>query len=242
MIIDDAFDAYAGDYDQLCADALALSGEGKAYFASKRLELLRRWWDAQRRPEPRVIVDLGCGIGDVTALLADVFPTAQIKGVDTSAKSIEVATTRFTRERVSFVHDLGQPMRERLGEVDLVHVNGVVHHVAVEDRPRFFAGLRALLLPGGVAAIFENNPWNPATRYVMSKLPFDRDAIPITAGDLTRLLAAADLHSSLVKFLFYFPHALRALRPLETFLGSVPMGGQYAVFCEASAGRGARRE
>lgn len=233
MIIDDSFDAYAGDYDQLCADALALSGEGKSYFASARLAFLRRWWEARRRPEPRVIVDLGCGVGDVTSLLADVFPSTIIKGLDRSGRSIEVARSRFTRDRVSFIHQLEPPVRGRLGDVDLVHVNGVVHHVPVEERPQFITSIRDLLVPGGVAAIFENNPWNPATRYVMSQLPFDRDAIPITAGDLSKLLAAAGLQSDTIKFLFYFPHALRALRPLEGLLGDVPMGGQYAVLCEA---------
>lgn len=40
--------------------------------------------------------------------------------------------------------------------------------------------VRRSLRPGGVFAFWEINPWNPGTRHVMSRIPFDRDAIMLT--------------------------------------------------------------
>jgi hypothetical protein len=46
--------------------------------------------------------------------------------------------------------------------------------------------------PEALSAL-ENNPWNPGTRYVMSRIPFDRDAIPLTPSAARHLLKRAAL-------------------------------------------------
>lgn len=52
-------------------------------------------------PAPRRVVDLGCGPGTLTALLAARWPEAQVDGVDSSAEMIESARPLAT-ERLSF--------------------------------------------------------------------------------------------------------------------------------------------
>jgi hypothetical protein len=44
------------------------------------------------------------------------------------------------------------------------------------------------LRPGGLFAPWENNPWNPNTRYVMSRIPFDRDATTLSPPKAVGLL------------------------------------------------------
>ncbi|MDS1270838.1 trans-aconitate 2-methyltransferase [Lipingzhangella sp. LS1_29] len=44
--------------------------------------------------QPRYVVDLGCGSGELTALLARTWPEAQVHGIDSSAAMIEDARTR----------------------------------------------------------------------------------------------------------------------------------------------------
>src|SRR5262245_46421534 len=43
--------------------------------------------------------------------------------------------------------------------------------------------------PGGLFAFWENNPWNPGTRYIMAQCEFDRDAMMLSTGQAERLLS-----------------------------------------------------
>ena len=54
-------------------------------------------------------------------------------------------------------------------------------HPARRARRRRRARSGDALRPGGLFAFWENNPWNPGTRLVMSRIPFDRDAITLSA-------------------------------------------------------------
>ena len=85
------------------------------------------------------------------------------------------------------------------------------------------------LRPGGLFAFWENNAWNPATRYVMSKVPFDRDAILLFPHGSRRLLRDGGFEILGTDYLFIFPGMLSALRPLERLACKLPLGGQYLV-------------
>ena len=87
------------------------------------------------------------------------------------------------------------------------------------------------LRPGGFAALWENNPWNPGTRWVMRRIPFDRDAQMLFPSALRRLARAAGLQVLHTRFAFIFPRMLSLLRPLERLLSPLPLGGQYVAWC-----------
>jgi len=227
-----AFDAHAADYEAQLDAGLRVSGEGKAYFARGRVDDLRMWWRRAGRAEPHEIVDWGCGLGDGSALLAAAFPSARVIGIDPSERLLERARSAHAGPRVRFE----RPDSRRAPGIaaDLVHLNGVVHHVEPADREQMFAALARITAPGGVVALFENNPLNPGTRIVMSRIPFDRDAVPVPPREARRRLRGAGLRPVATRHLFYFPRALRALRPIERFLARVPLGAQYGVYAVAS--------
>jgi hypothetical protein len=87
------------------------------------------------------------------------------------------------------------------------------------------------LRPGGWFALWENNPWNPGTRYVMSQCAFDRDAVTLTPPEAARLLQAGGLRVLRTDFLFVFPRFLKFLRVMEAGLARLPLGAQYQVLC-----------
>src|SRR6059036_11455 len=52
-------------------------------------------------------------------------------------------------------------------------------------------------------SFWENNPWNPGTRLVMSRIPFDRDAVPLSPPEVRRLVLTAGFRlEQAIRFLF----------------------------------------
>jgi SAM-dependent methyltransferase len=211
------------EYEAQLARGLALSGEGKAYFQRGRIRDLVRCL-----PEgfaPRQILDFGCGLGDTTQLLAEAFPGAQVVGTDTAEGALDYAREHFGSDRIRFaaLGALDGPRR-----FDLAYANGVFHHIPRPERRAAARSVGQALVPGGRFALFENSPFNPGTRLVMSRIPFDRDADLLTPGAARRLLSEVGFACpEPARFLFIFPRALRLLRRLEPRLSRWPLGGQF---------------
>jgi len=230
LVVPPDFDSHASDYETQCAQGLAVSGESKEFFARGRVACLRRFWNERGLPEPPRVIDFGCGVGDVTPILAEAFPGGEVLGLDPSPRCIARAEREFGSPRVGFATLKDAPRDTRAA---LVHLNGVIHHVPLAERRLLFESLVSLLAPAGVLALFENNPLNPGTRLVMSRIPFDRGASTITAWGVRRHLRSVGLRPLATRYLFYFPRPLRVLRRLEGGLTRVPLGAQYGVFAQA---------
>jgi SAM-dependent methyltransferase len=223
------FDRFALDYDATLNQGLAATGESKEFFARRRVEWLRNRLD-ELGIRPRSVMDFGCGVGSTTGILRDLLQAETVYG-DTSPESLRVARDRHPNRATTFLTPDAWP--DGL-EVDLVYCNGVFHHIAPQDRPACLRFTRRVLRPDGFFALWENNPLNPGTRLVMSRIPFDRDAQLLTSGSAVKLLLKQRFNLLRVDYAFIFPHALRALRPLETRLSAWPFGGQYQVLTRRS--------
>jgi SAM-dependent methyltransferase len=117
----------------------------------------------------------------------------------------------------------------------LAYCNGVFHHIPPAGRDAAARDVFRWLRPGGAFALWENNPWNPGTRLVMSRIPFDRDAITLSYLEAQALLRRAGFRAVATSFHFFFPSALRALRRAEPWLERVPFGAQYCVLARKPA-------
>ena len=219
------FDEYADRYDESLAQGLSISGENQDYFAKGRVAwLMKRHQDVA--PLPRTIMDFGCGTGATTARLAEQLNAQSIIGVDASPKTLDRARQRYGDERLIFLlRDHYQPAEN----IDLAFCSGVFHHIELALRPAALRYIYRSLRPGGVFAFWENNPWNPGTRYVMSRIPFDRNASTITAPVARRLLISAGFKVIHIDFLFIFPRILKWMRGLEPSLCGIPFGAQYQI-------------
>ena len=85
------FDEYAENYDAALNQGLSATGEGKDYFAAARIEWLARCL-GDLRQRARRVMDYGCGDGSSSELLIRLLDAESLIGVDTSGKSLEVAT------------------------------------------------------------------------------------------------------------------------------------------------------
>jgi len=99
---------------------------------------------------PRIL-DLGCGDGTQTFLLADLFPQSQITGLDISPANIQQAEVSLTsqpcRDRVEFV--CSDYMDAHLGRHDLILADGVLHLIPYPPEA-LFAKLANELTEGGL--------------------------------------------------------------------------------------------
>lgn len=219
------FNEYAAAYDEALQQGLRLSGEGKEYFAAKRIEWLAQRLRQKGIANPAAILDYGCGIGGSIPYLTHQFHPRNIVGVDVSEESLAIAQSAFPEARFGTLEQYSPQ-----GEIDLTFCNGVFHHIPPGEREACARYIYEALKPGGVFAFWENNPWNPGTRLVMKRVPFDRNAIMLSAPESKRLLQSVGFRVEAVDFLFIFPRMLAALRWLEPPLASLPLGGQYLVF------------
>lgn len=222
------FDGYATHYDEALDRGISLSGESKPYFARNRVAWLKRCIDKIGDNRPRSVLDFGCGTGTSVPYFFELLGVEHFIGVDSSVVSLEAARRSADPSKVSF-HLLEKYVPE--GLIDLSFSSGVFHHIEPNLRPKAIRYVFDSLKPGGIFAFWENNPWNPATKMVMSRIPFDRDAQTLCVIEARRLLRSAGFCVLRTDFIFIFPHLLRMFRPLERRVSRFPIGTQYQILC-----------
>lgn len=225
------FDAYADDYTALHRENIRLSGEEPEFFARSKIEEIRRRWSRMGRPEPRDILDFGCGVGASLPHLAELFPSSSVHGLDVSAQSLDVAARRAPAGVTLSAYD-GVTIELEPASRDLIFSACVFHHITAAERPALLRQLRGLLRPGGALVIYEHNPINPVTRYIVATCPFDENAELVSARRLSTLQREAGFARVRATFTGFFPAALKALRPFEPLLAPVPLGAQYYTLAE----------
>lgn len=221
------FDRFADTYDDDLNRALSLTGETREFFARGRVQHLA---SCLRRlnHSPRSVLDYGCGVGDTSPLFRELLNVDSVIGLDISVRSLDVAKTRFASSKSVFTtFEKYTPD----GTVDVAYCNGVFHHIPLEQRGATVDYIHRCLRPGGILALWENNPWNPGARYVMSQCVFDRDAIMLSPPQARRMLANVGFELLGTDYLFFFPTFAKVLRFLEPRLVHLPLGAQYQVLC-----------
>jgi len=225
--VSEPFDRHAERYDDELNRGLRASGETKEFFAEGRITWLATCCE-RLSFRPRTVLDYGCGSGGATRLLFRRLGATSVIGLDVSAASLEIAR-RDNDDLATRYLAPGEYTPD--GSVDLVFANGVFHHIPPRDRRSAAVFIAECLRRGGLLAFWENNPLNPGARYVMSRIPFDADAIALRAREAKSLLQSAGFEVIDVDYHFIFPRALKLLRGLEPYLARFPIGAQYQVLC-----------
>jgi SAM-dependent methyltransferase len=219
------FDRSAREYEALFRPWLKIAGASREYFARSRLNWLSYVLHEQGIV-PRRVMDFGCGTGMSLSLMADILEAEQVIGVDPSEESLAVARESAGSRPVRLTTPTSYLPEQ---DLDLVFCNGVFHHIPEPEQPAAIDYVYRCLRPGGMFAMWENNPWNPIHALAMKHSEIDANAIPIPPPESRRLVGAGRFQVIRTDHLFFFPGYFSWLRPLEKWLVNVPLGAQYQV-------------
>jgi SAM-dependent methyltransferase len=220
----DDFDRLRETYEDKINAAISFGGQEHSFYIDiKRDHIVRlaaaRFGDLAKLD----VLDLGCGLGAYHPGLKGKFH--QLHGIDVSAQSIELA-----RERHPFVlyesFD-GGTLPYPDASFDLAFTVCVMHHVPPPQWEAFTAEMYRVLKPGGLALVFEHNPYNPATQYIVKTCDIDKDAVLLRPGQLRALFSAAHFEEVHTRSVLSVPPINAPLARLDQAFGHLPFGAQY---------------
>ncbi|MEL6927489.1 MAG: class I SAM-dependent methyltransferase [Cyanobacteria bacterium J06600_6] len=109
---------------------------------------------------PQSILDLGCGIGMSTQALQDIYPQAQVTGVDLSPYFLAVAQYRSRQHgsQIKWRHCAAEATGLGDRSFDLVSACLMFHELPTSAAQAIIKEARCLLRPGGYLAIMDMNP------------------------------------------------------------------------------------
>ncbi len=150
-------------------------------------QVTRRLLDGRRFNR---VLELGCGTGKNTALLADI--GAQVVAIDFSAGMLQRARAKIAASHVAFAEaDLTQPWPPAAQSVNLVVANLVLEHI--EDLAPVFAQAAQSLVPKGMLLVCELHPFRQyqGTQARFSDAGAEQVLIPAYTHHLSDYLRAA---------------------------------------------------
>lgn len=103
------------------------------------------------------IVDLGCGVGQLTVTLKERFPRTEVHGLDVGAPMVRYAHRRAVElgADVHFRQALANSTQFADGSVDLVSAYILFHEVPADIAREIVAEVYRILRPGGVFEVFD---------------------------------------------------------------------------------------
>lgn len=215
------FDQYARQYDHVLGEVIPEYLNDDGYFAEYKIALV-----AARlgNSKPARILDFGCGVGRSLPYLEQYFPGAELYGYDVSPASLEIAAVRTPRAKLFSEWD---DIADR--HFDAIVAVNVFHHIPVAQRQQALTQCRQLLAEDGQMFLFEHNPFNPATRWIFERCPFDADAEMLSLKTALNLGRKAGFQSEQHGYTMFFPRPLAFFRRIEPWLTRLPLGAQYYV-------------
>lgn len=105
-------------------------------------------------PSPIKIAEIGCGLGYVTAFLADSIPNSELEGFDISSTAIQKARQRFPNLKFTQADVTTENFREyhEPNQFDVIILNQVLWYI-LDSLPNVLSNMRYMLRPKGYLLI-----------------------------------------------------------------------------------------
>ena len=152
---------------------------------------------AGHAPAPARVLEVGCGIGYISARMRRLWPAADIAAVDLSPTSIEVAQHLFgdlgVRFRCARLEDFAPE-----AEFDVIVLMDLYEHIEVAERDEFHAAVARVMAPAG--SVFLSFPTAEYQAHLRANEPHKIQPVDedISAADLERF--AADCGAKLEEY------------------------------------------
>jgi len=184
-------------------------------------------------------IDLGCGTAETTEHFQGEFKYTI--GCDYSFGMLRFAAQKnlkYTYLINSISEEL--PLKDR--SVNVAVLFNMLHHIDSKEKLiQTLTEVYRVLKNRGMIVIYEMNPLNPLTRYVVNTNEIDsavnldgyrKSLYPTTfyTWEARSIIRQCGFKTWRQEYLVFFPKFLSFLLPLERFLAKIPMGGLYSIF------------
>jgi trans-aconitate 2-methyltransferase len=125
---------------------------------NRRHQAILGWLKRFGLPQDSRVLEVGCGVGTLTQLLADALHEGSVLGTDLSPKSIAAAEERLAPfGNVELV--LGDAIEVAIdGRFDVVVLPDVIEHIPLELHDALFARIASWVKPDGYVLLHYPNP------------------------------------------------------------------------------------
>jgi SAM-dependent methyltransferase len=218
------FNEHKDSYVQTIESSLRMSGKEHDFFIKVKAECLKTIIQ-QYFPENTIprLLDIGCGHGLIHKHL-DV-NKLNIVGVEVAEEVLVLA--KKSNPQVRYLAHDGKTLPVDDGQFDIALAICVMHHVPPFEWMGFLKEMKRVLKPNGIALIFEHNPYNPVTRYIVANNILDADAVLLSGQKIKKMLQATGFKQIKNRNILFTPFAHSAFRWVDKVLSKIPLGAQY---------------
>jgi len=103
--------------------------------------------------DPKSVLELGCGNGNLSSLILHQFPKTQLTAVDISIEMINTAKKRLNGKAVNFQCAAIQDCDYSNESFDFIAMGLVLHHLDENEKQTLFKNVHRWLKPGGYFCI-----------------------------------------------------------------------------------------
>jgi SAM-dependent methyltransferase len=227
-----SFDDYVETYQKVVQSSIDFIGQDVDFFIELKANILvdiakEYFFDVDKIK----VLDIGSGIG-----LTDGYLSNKIKnlyGIDVEEGIVNKAKTRNPSVTYSQYDGLKLPFGN--SEFDITLAINVMHHVNPSNWENFASEMYRVVKQGGLAVLFEHNPYNPLTKLAVSKCEFDRDAVLLKKGRLKKIFSSAGFRIKKGSYIVFFPFKNKFFRIIEKGLAWLFLGAQYYIISKKEA-------
>lgn len=202
----DWFDSNASQYKETMGSLVAPFGTSHTTLVSKKVAICKQLCSENNMKIKRIL-DFGSGLGIALPFFQEYFPEAKIIATDISnealAKSQEILGTQID---FRIITDTKIPVQSK--SFDLVFASGVFHHISKKHRTYWLGEIKRVPRTGGLAVLFENNPYHPVTRWMVSRCPWDKDVDLLSMSETEDLFGRLGFCPIRSQYHLIFPPAL----------------------------------